>query len=113
MHSRDRVAHAERYFVDPRDDSPDDAALWEQLFRLAYELDGGVPGASELVGTLRGMRALGARLERAGPSYRIVPGPDLDPAEFAHVRRQWLDPHRARIARLLAKLPLTPHPPAS
>jgi hypothetical protein len=79
--------------MDPRPDLPD-SPLWGPLLAAAWREGAAVYGA------LHGLRCLGAGAEAAGAGLRLVAG-EIDPAEYAELRRRWLLPHLATLRRLL------------
>ena len=94
-----------------------DAREWAILFQLAELEDGEEPRGC--FAALHGVRCLGAPLGNTGGHGRITPGPDYggdlySGADWEEDRQEWLLPHRATIARLLAGLkpPVVPERPA-
>lgn len=88
---------------DPRPDLAD-SALWSDLLRRAYALDGDEPEG--LFGALHGLRCCGARLEATATSYRLRPDGDAweDEKAWEADTARWLEPHRPALVELLRSL---------
>lgn len=94
--------------LDPRPDLADDHNYWEALLARAEAVD------KEICGTLKGMRALGARLTFEGNKLHMSPrngyGVDCYPipthkdavALYAQHRQRYLLPHKSEIMGILA-----------
>jgi hypothetical protein len=90
---------------DVRRDLQSDTADWSKLFAMAYGLG---TEANSVLGILRGIRSLGAQLERSGRTWKISPniGPSgwEDEESWQRDRVRWLIPHAREITSLLAEL---------
>jgi len=86
---------------DPRPELTDHEQ-WTELLRLA-SLNS---RANEPLGSLNGIRCMGARLVRQAHSYRVVPGPgpEYDREEYKADRAKYLLPHKAVLSSLLVIL---------
>ena len=81
---------------DPRPELTDHEQ-WTELLRLA-SLNS---RTNEPLGSLNGVRCMGARLVRQAHSYRVVPGPEYDREEYKMDRAKYLLPHKAVLSNLL------------
>lgn len=93
-----------QYLVNPRPDLTEGADLWARLLLKAYPLDGDNPKG--LFWALHGLRCLGASL-RVGKSTLLLGRGQIEEAEYARLRAQYLVPHAAALTRLLAELAST------
>ena len=88
-------------FTDPRPDMESDSALWEKLFKIAFDLHGN----NWLVGIMHGIRCGGTRLYI--DSGRYVLRPEIgdhcwkSKAEYERIRDSWLKPNRQEVKEVL------------
>ena len=92
------------YLVNPRPDLGEDSELWARLLLKAYVIDSG--NREGLFWALHGMRCVGARL-RLGKSTAIMEAGQVAAPEYEAWKRQYLEPHRETLLRLLREIAAT------
>jgi hypothetical protein len=75
--------------TDPRDDMPEDSALWVQLLEDAKRIN------FELYGALKYFRCTGLRIKQEGGRYTLRPTVDkklgyFTDSDYARDKQQWL-----------------------
>jgi hypothetical protein len=83
---------------DPRPDLEADAALWAELLAVARDLEPALPPG--LYGALLRARCIGVQLSAGERTLRLTAPPDLA-ADYAALRREYLEPHAPMVRLLL------------
>lgn len=86
-------------WADPRPDLAEDGDLWRTLLFGAYV---GGHDPDSVFWTLQGFRCMGASL-RMGRKTLILQRGEIDPAEYASWKAQYLEPNAAELKNLLAE----------
>lgn len=86
-------------WTDPRPDIAADSELWRALLCSAYLVAGRDPRGLFMI--LHGFRCCGAGLRLGRTTVILEPG-EIPPAEYAGMRRRWLEPHAKQLRELLA-----------
>lgn len=92
------LATRTEWITDPRPDLADDSVAWEYILASAYDAE---TQPHALFGCLHGVRCLGARLQVADGSLRIIP-PDGEEPSYQEARAVFMEHHR-RLQIWLAK----------